>query len=440
MIDSINVKDWMTQEEACAALDVRQQTLYAYVSRGQIEVRRDPSRVGRNRYSASDVRDLLHKRNRGRARTTIAASTMAWGEPIVSTRISTVVRGRLYYRGLDAIQLSETDTLEETAQRLWWGEADGQAGRPALSLRSNRNDIIGDRDTCSRTPPYFSSDWPQGGMPPSCARAYAMLGRAAAEGVPSDTQGFPDMLGEAARLVGRLASGFVPFDVTATANAPEKKGRPRQVLDMRALHLRIAAAWRADRHADLLRRALVLLADQELTTSAFAARVTASTGASLGACALAGLAALSGPRHGGAPERVRRFLDEAARDGVENRIGAALTASDPATAPLSGFGHPLYPQGDPRAASLLAAFPVPDVIRATIEYVDRRTSRKPTIDVALVALAEYCALPDDAAFALFAIGRSVGWMAHAMEQVNSGTLLRPRAHYLGPPIAEEPSS
>lgn len=389
----------MTQEEACAALDVRKQTLYAYVSRGQIAVRRDPLRVGRNRYSASDVLTLLDKRRRGRARTTIAASTMAWGEPIVSTHISTVVRGRLYYRGLDAVGLSETATLEDIARLLW--------------------------ETSGDTPPLFPGVQPGLAASTPLARAYAALGQAAADGAASNTQGFPAVHQEAARLVGQLASGFVALRDGSGATA---------------LHRRLAEAWDAAPHADLLRRALVLLADQELTTSAFAARVAASTGASLGACALAGLAALSGPRHGGAPARVLAFLDDARRVGVETRVVSALAHADPARAPLSGFAHPLYPQGDPRAISLLNAFPAPDTIRDIIDCVDRHTGRKPTIDIALVALVEYCRLPRDAAFALFAIGRSVGWMAHAIEQIGSGTLLRPRAHYIGPAIVEDAAS
>ena len=102
----INVKSWITQEEACDALGVRKQTLYAYVSRGQIEVRWDPQHVNRKLYRESDISALLKKRNLGRARKSIAASTMAWGEPIISTSISTIVRGRLYYRGKDAIELA----------------------------------------------------------------------------------------------------------------------------------------------------------------------------------------------------------------------------------------------------------------------------------------------------------------------------------------------
>jgi len=103
---------------------------------------------------------------------------------------------------------------------------------------------------------------------------------------------------------------------------------------------------------------------------------------------------------------------------------------------LAGFGHELYPQGDPRAADLLAAFQPSDATKALIDCVERLTGLKPNTDVALAALVEYCQLPEGAAFALFAIGRSVGWIAHSVEQIMDGSHLRPRAHYTGPAIAE----
>src|SRR6476469_6400212 len=109
----------MTQEEACEALGVRKQTLYAYVSRGQIEVQGDPQHANRNLYRAADITTLLKKRSLGRARKNIAASTMAWGEPIIDTSISTITRGRLYYRGQDAVQLAASATLEDVARLLW---------------------------------------------------------------------------------------------------------------------------------------------------------------------------------------------------------------------------------------------------------------------------------------------------------------------------------
>ena len=387
MIDSINVKNWMTQEEACEALGVRKQTLYAYVSRGQIEVQSDPQHVHRNLYRATDISTLLKKRSLGRARKNIAASTMAWGEPIIDTSLSTVVRGRLYYRGRDAVQLAASATLEEAARLLW-----DMPSEPRLP---------------SFAPVAFDG--------PVRARVFAAMAHAAANDQTESPRDAEVMVDQAAGLVGRLASNFV---VLQSDDGP--------------LHLRIAQAWDAPHHADLLRRVLVLLADQELTSSSFAARVAASTGASLGASMIAGLAAFSGPMHGNAIVRVREFMDEARRSGTETVVRRRMAAGGA----LPGFGHELYPQGDPRAADLLSAFDAPDAARELIGCVERLTGKLPTIDVALAALVDHCRLPEEAAFALFSIARSVGWIAHSIEQINEGSLLRPRAHYVGPAVAD----
>ncbi|MCX5541204.1 citrate synthase family protein [Paraburkholderia sp. CNPSo 3076] len=381
----------MTQEEACHALGVRKQTLYAYVSRGRIEVRWDPEHASRKLYRASDVAALRKKRDLGRAHKSIAASTMAWGEPIINTRISTITRGRLYYRGHDAIDLASRATLEDVARCLW------------------------ETDAAPVFPTFHDDVSVPDGAPPR-ARVYASMALAAAQPRASGALDAARLNDEAACLVGRFASAFVgPGEIARFGESG-------------ALHARLARAWRCEAHADLLRRALALLADQELTTSAFAARVAASTGASLGSCMLAGLAAFAGPLHGDAALRVQALLGDVRATGVAGAVERWLKANGP----LPGFGHELYPQGDPRAADLLAAFDVPDEVRALIEYVRVSRGLAPTIDIALTALGSYCHLPEDAVFAIFAIGRSVGWMAHAIEQMTSGTLLRPRANYIGP--------
>jgi citrate synthase len=198
-----------------------------------------------------------------------------------------------------------------------------------------------------------------------------------------------------------------------------------------AIHNRLALAWGAGpggAAADLIRRMLVLVADHELNASAFAARVAASTGASLSAAALAGLATLTGPRHGGATAAVRSFAQEAAQLGPGEAVARRLR-EDRA---LPGFGHPLYPQGDPRAAALLGRFAAPVELAALQAAVAAVTGQAPNIDFALMAASEALALPRDAPFGLFATARCAGWIAHAIEQGQSDALIRPRARYVGP--------
>jgi citrate synthase len=194
------------------------------------------------------------------------------------------------------------------------------------------------------------------------------------------------------------------------------------------LHRGLASSWSLNaRDTERVRRSLVLVADHELNASTFAARVAASTGAPIAACLLAGLSALSGPRHGGATVALARMLDEAEREGPEATVRAWLDRSG---AP-PGFGHPLYPNGDIRAIAL-GEMAAPDpLMRALAECVREATGALPNIDFGLVAIGRTANLPIGAPFVLFLLGRSVGWAAHAMEQILEGQLIRPRATYEG---------
>jgi citrate synthase len=132
---------------------------------------------------------------------------------------------------------------------------------------------------------------------------------------------------------------------------------------------------------------------------------------------------------------VEALLDEA---GSPRHVRAALASRLRAGSP-PGFGHPLYPRGDPRARLLLGevrrTWPGSDVV-ALADALQRAgrsvVGEHPTIDIALVILRRALALPPDAALTLFAIGRTAGWIAHAIEQYEGGRLIRPRATYVGP--------
>jgi citrate synthase len=184
----------------------------------------------------------------------------------------------------------------------------------------------------------------------------------------------------------------------------------------------------------LVNAGFILCADHELNASTFAARVAASTGADLHACLLAALAAFSGPRHGGASRAVEDLLEEMGSPARAESVVRARTARGDG---MPGFGHPLYPQGDPRATTLLALAraagaaarlrPLDTLIAATT----RRRGEHPNVDAGLVALSLAAGLPRGAGVAVFAVGRLAGWIAHVLEQRQSPAILRPRAHYIG---------
>ena len=108
--------DWISAEDACDRLGVRAQTLYAYVSRGRLQVRPDPDDSRRSLYRAADVAALTERKSRSRKVSDVAAGAIHWGEPVLASAITTVHGGRLYYRGRDAIGLAETESLEAVAR------------------------------------------------------------------------------------------------------------------------------------------------------------------------------------------------------------------------------------------------------------------------------------------------------------------------------------
>lgn len=372
---------WLTCEAALTALGVKAQSLYAHVSRGRIGAKADPADPRRSLYSADDVAALAGRRRQGRRVQAVAAGAIAWGAPVLDTGISTVAHGRLFYRGQDAVTLADTAVLEEVAALL-----------------------LGCRELPGATQARGSG----------LASAFAML----AEKVPCDRSGY----GRSEASLAREAAELVTAMAAALGANPEAD----------AVHLGFADAWKRPVAADAIRRALVLLADHELNPSTFATRVAASTGAPLSACVLSGLAALSGPLHGAAPAATRQFADEAARVGVDVAVAARLREGRP----LPGFGHPLYAGIDPRAEALLAAIKTPTLLTELAAVTQEETGQEPNIDFALTALTLAFDLPADAPIILFAAGRTVGWLAHAIEQATTGAIIRPRARYTGPPLAD----
>ena len=384
------MQDWLTAQEAMARLRLKPQTLYAYVSRGLIEARDDSEDSRRSLYRAEDVARLEHRKARGRRPAAIAEDTIAYGEPVLASGITTIERGGLWYRGQDAVRLAESARLEDIARLLW--DCGTQRFPPLATL----------------VPP---------GEP--LARVFAVIAARAASDRP--------MAGRAKKALYLEAAAVLDALVDAIAGGPGAG----------PIHARLARAWGCEAEgAEPIRRALVLLADHELNASTFAARVTASTGASLAACAMAGLAALSGPLHGGVAPRVLALMRDIERDGLEATVAARLETG----AGLPGFGHPLYSDGDPRARALLAAFEAPPGYAQAQAAINALTGEEPNIDFALAALAARFELRPDAPFQIFAAARCTGWLAHSLEQNETGRLIRPRARYVGPAPAATPGT
>lgn len=375
-------------------LGINRASLYAYVSRGLIRTVGAPDDPRRRLYNINDIEQLKKNKALGRKPRDVASSTLDWGLPVLSSNITLIDNGRLFYRGHDAVALAESQTLEDIARLLWnCGESDPFASTAMPAWRPELVDLAMDLPLVER-----------------CKALLCFI----------ETGRLTAWQRDSAKLWPGAATHLRAMTAAASNSQPSTS----------PAHLHLAEVWKLDEAgADILRRALVLLADHELNASAFATRVVASTGASLGACIDAGLSALSGPLHGGMTSLVEILFDEIEASGnAAAVVEARLRRGDG----LPGFDHPLYPDGDPRAAAILSRL-APDVARqALIDTVAETTGKLPTIDVALVSIRRQLNLFPGAALSLFAIGRTAGWLAHAFEQFQDKKLIRPRARYGGP--------
>lgn len=398
----MNGPAYLSATEAAEALGIKIETLYAYVSRGLVRSEAGGGRA--RRYRAEDIEHLRRERQ-GDPSLVAAAALSFSGAPVLDSAITLIADGRLYYRGEDAARLAREASVREVAALLWQADAEHIFARGNLPA-PNSALAAADRALHSLAP---------------AERCLALLPIAAAQ----DLRG----LDLSAAAVAETGVRILRL-MTAIVAKTEASARPVDAV--------LADAWRVGAAArPVIRAALILSADHELNVSAFTARCVASARAGPYNAVMAGMAALQGARHGGESERADVFL------------GEALAASDPAALiaahlrrgeRLAGFGHPLYPEGDPRAAVLLemlAAGDWPHVAasRRVCETVAALIGKPPNIDFALGLLRRALALPLGAALALFALGRTMGWLAHAIEQYASDRLIRPRARYVGPPVA-----
>ena len=389
---------YLSAREASAELSISPATLYAYVSRGLI--RSEPSPESRShRYRAEDVRGL--KERRVPAPEPRGLRSFDADLPVMDSAIGTITEAGAIYRGVNCVDLAEKDTLEHTATLLWdVTSVDPFAPDNCPSVSDAMRTIA---EAAHRAAPID--------------RAIAVLALAAS----ADPRAFTRAPDGRAMVGGRIVRLLVATMLNRSTS-PEP------------LHMQIAQAWAPDnKHApDLIRRALVLLADHELNASTFTVRCAASTGLNLYDAVIAGLAALKGPKHGGAGVLASRLV----KTLVDNDVAPVIRERVALGERFAGFGHGVYKRGDPRAMSLLDALSRAGAPRKFTREIPERiaeaTGEFVNIDYALAVLVHALRMPAGSELALFAMSRSVGWIAHASEQLQHGKLIRPRARYVGP--------
>jgi citrate synthase len=225
-------------------------------------------------------------------------------------------------------------------------------------------------------------------------------------------------------------------------------GRPpvpqREVDKAKSIPERFLIRWRGEadpRHVKAIDAYWISAAEHGMNASTFTARVVASTGADVAAALSAGVGALSGPLHGGAPSRVLTMLDEVAAEGdAERWVKRALDEGER----LMGFGHRVYRAEDPRARVLRRTAREIGAPRLEVaEQLEQAAlaelkARKPdrvlatNVEFWSAVVLDYADVPPELFTPMFSCARVAGWAAHILEQKRDGRLIRPTARYVGP--------
>ena len=391
----------ITARAATALLGIKRETLYAYVSRGFV---RSVAGEGRERrYLRADVEALKARHDARAGHAAVAGSALRFGEPVLDSAITRLdpALGPIY-RGSPALSLAERAVGFEAVAALLWGgtEVSFTSGGLGLPLRSVTSLLRAPLplDLLASLVPLL------GPRDPSRFLATEDAERA-----------------RAAKLIARMACALAIV-------------RGRKPVEGASIAETVARSLGAKSGAEAIDLALILCADHELNPSTFAARVAASAGADVYACVGAALATLSGPRHGGTCDRIEAMVHEIGTGNAARAMDDRARRGES----LPGFGHRLYPQGDPRTAPLLDAAHAIAPREASVRTILALTRamrdggrEPPTVDLGLVAIASALRLPRGSAVGMFAIGRTAGWIAHVLEQRTSDYVLRPRARYVG---------
>lgn len=391
----------LTTAQAAERLGVKPETLYAYVSRGLIERHRTPGGV--STFAARDVERLARAGKR----------TKSLPPVVFPSGLTSIADGRYSYRGVDAVRAAAEHRFEEIAEWLWLGRWPDETVWPFDGAAL-------DRVLAAQAP-----------LPERCLPLDRFRVIAAVAGAVDDTHDrSPDAVVDQARRLLRLLVHGLPRADGREARRAEPARRMAEVL-----WTRLSRLPRTPERIDLLDGALGLLADHELASSTLAVRVAAMVRANLYEAVGTGLNVIGGSRHGGASLPLEALFRDAAQFGVSSAITSRLGDGRPP----AGFGHPLYPDGDPRAVALLDRLAATDppgdrlaTVDAVLSAIAARGVEPPNVDAGLAAISFCADMPPGSGEAIFALARCAGWIAHAIEQYDQPTFMRARVDYTGP--------
>ena len=398
----------LTAAEVALRLGVKVPTVYAYVSRGYLHSERTPD----GRSSTFDAAQVDRVARRGRPRRSSRQPVL---EIEIVTSLTDVSGGHLRFRGYDAVELARSATFESVAELLVVDEFEGRfrtwpAGHVQPVAEGTNLDRLRIATAAAAAGDAFGADL----SPDAVVATARRLIPAIVGALPiRSRRGSPRL-----RLIAADGSRVTVSGTIAEQLAPRLGRRPVDT----AL-------------VSMVNGALCLLADHELAVSTLAARVAASAHADPYGVVSAGLGPFSGSLHGTASRHVRTLLDRADTGGVSAAVNEALQVHRH----VPGFGHPLYPQGDPRCTELLRLLREHwsgkdgmDTVETVLSMAVDRTQVHPNVDFALGAIGHVGELGHDAGDAVFGVARTAGWLAHAVEEYGERPLrFRPRARYAG---------
>lgn len=403
-------KRYLSAKEAAEMLNISLSTLYAYVSRGLIRSEASAEGKRQRRYYAEDVDKLLARKEGRRNPEKLARDALHWGAPVLDSAITLIDRGNLYYRGRDVMMLARDHSVEQVAALIWTGDmtdAETLFDQSVVVSAQNYETMLlhMEMDGAELTQLHELQVFLPAAMADDPS-AYDLR--------PTTV---PTTGARILRLMASVMAGEVPENIPI------------------AHMLQRGLCPHNDAAVQLLNAILIVAADHELNASSFAARVVASAGSTPYAAVLGGLSALQGIKHGGYTERVEALFSEA---GTPEKMRKVMKGRLRRGESIPGFGHTLYPDGDPRGRVLLELLEAhyPDsamlaMAHAGIEASQELIGESPSVDFALVAVCRALGLPDGSPLALFALGRTIGWIGHAIEQYERDRMIRPRARYVG---------
>jgi len=335
----------------------------------------------------------------------------------------------LLYRGVDAQELAEKSSYEETAYLLWNG------GFPTRDELDSFRGELDDRRSLSHGVAEIVEHAPEDAVPMDVLRSAVSATSVYGDGDGTTRDRSLSVLAKAPTALaafGRARDGYEAVE-------------PREDLDTAANFLYMLNGEEPDDVlAETFDMALVLHADHGLNASTFAAMVTASTLADLHSAVTSAIGTLSGSLHGGANADVMRML-QAIDDDELDPVAWVKDAIDRGER-IAGFGHRVYNVKDPRAKILgeesealgEAAGDTKwyEMSVAIEDYISEEKGLAPNVDFYSATTYYQMGIPIDLYTPIFAIARSGGWIAHVLEQWEDNRLIRPRAQYTGDRDAE----